>query len=377
MKVGILTFHSALNYGAILQAYALQETLKNKKVDVEIINYSPSTIEKHYTKFDGKKSIHKVVLKNLRTIISRSLQYNLLRARKLAFQDFVNKNVNMSKITYSTKNLLQKNIHKYDVVITGSDQVWNPKYAKDSMDVYFLAFENSNVKKVSYAASIGNADFNVEDRKNINYWLDDFSDISVRERKGYDQISKLVNKDISINVDPTLLLSSKQWLNVADNSNSPIPSKEYILVYGLEQNSDLIEIVNKLSEITKLKVVHFGKRSTYNNELLKMYTQGPSSFIQAFNNAEYVITNSFHGTVFSVIFKKQFINIPHKDNNSRMDELLTYLNLKDRVVDDIVNIDRIFNEINYEEIDNLVDKRVKESNDYLDKVLKVESKTKI
>lgn len=364
MKVGILTYHSALNYGAILQAYALQETLKTKKVEVEIIDFKPVNPE----------NSHKITLKNLRGFISRTLQFHILKPRREAFREFINKNISMSKVTFFDKELLYKNVHEYDVIITGSDQVWNPNYTKGLLEVYFLSFNNSNVKKVSYAASIGNAKYSEEDKKNITTWLGTFSKISVRENKAFNELKSLVRRDISVNIDPTLLLSSDEWLKAVNNELNPIPSEEYILVYGLEKNNEFVKIANNLSRITNLKIVHFGKRKMYNNELIRLYKHGPSTFIQAFSNAKYVITNSFHGTVFSIIFKKQFINIPHSDNNSRMDELLNYLNLKDQVMNNIEDVKKIFNEINYIEVDSLLKERIKESNDYINEALLVKFK---
>lgn len=204
----------------------------------------------------------------------------------------------------------------YDYYVCGSDQIWNPDMMGGvCSDFYFLNFGDNTAKRIAYAASIGKE--NIE-TKYLDYFknsLSTFDALSLREQACKQQLEQLINKPIEVTLDPTLLLSKYEWEKVCADIEELPP---YLLVYDLSASKEFTDAVNALSKKLNLPVVHFRSKKIYNNELKRFFDYGPAEFLSLIKNAEFVFCSSFHGTVFSVIFEKEFLVWNSGKTSSRM-----------------------------------------------------------
>lgn len=340
-RVGIMTFHNTDNYGAELQAYALQEKINRilNDADVRIIDYRNKNLEKNYKLFSIRGENLKL---KLRSIISNVIYFNKNLKRRLNFKSF---RKNKFKLSNKYKNLkqLEHRYPKYDIYVTGSDQVWNYKIVGDLSNAYTLNFGDKGIKRISYAASIGLN--KIEDIYKKEYYnkIKEIDRISVREENAREMLNEIIKEEIEVVLDPTLLLTKKEWNNEIIKKEKP--KEKYILAYVVAPDKEYTKIVNELSRKTGLKVIHFEKKDVYENTLKSLYTQGPLDFINYIKNAEYVVATSFHAAVFSIIFNKKFFIVPHKNTSSRVTNLLTKLEISDRIFyssEEFKNIDYNF-----------------------------------
>ena len=364
-KVGIITFHQAHNYGAFLQVYALQNQVEKLGYNVQIINYRNKNIAKPYKLIKFSKNPFKF-MKNIYESIKF---YKKNKKRIRIFNEYINKEL---KLTRKFKNLkeLKKKCNDLNCYITGSDQVWNYEIVGELSDAYTLNFGDENVNRISYAASIGNSKIEDKYKKQFKDKLNIINYISVREEDAKRELEKIINKPIEVVLDPTLLLTKDDWDNIINERNSC--KEKYILAYVVKQNEEYNKIVNYLSEQTGLKVVHFERENSYKNELKSAYTEGPFEFVNLIKNAEYIITTSFHATVFSILYHKKFFVIPHINTGSRIINLLNKVNLNDRILykfDDFKKIN--FNtKSNYKLVDDKLEEERKKSIKFLKEALK-------
>lgn len=365
MKAGIITFHRAINYGAILQTYALHKVLKeNFKVDNNVINYYCEYLEKEFNVISRYKYCGNYKGKILFTI--NLLSYII---KKTKFRIFLRNNILLSNIRIITKDKISdKNINdNYDIFITGSDQVWNFKHTKNDT-TYFLDFVKANKKKKSYAASFGFDEIPQEDIPNYKKFLSSFSDISVRESQGTLIINQLFNSDVPVVLDPTLLVDKDKWVKLCKNR---VKIKNYILVFGISFSPSLRPFAKELQNKTGCNIAIINDKIIENFKLIHSLGIGPEEFIELFIKARYVITNSFHGTAFSIIFRKDFFvelqPSSSGNTNSRINNLLDIFDLKERVLINGRN-ENCLTPVNYENIDNKFEKERKKSLDYLKKI---------
>ncbi|MFI3262884.1 MAG: polysaccharide pyruvyl transferase family protein [Rikenellaceae bacterium] len=319
--VGILSFISSENYGANLQAVALQYKLNEFKVYNTYINY------KHKEKLSGIRKLKHICFSCVRQIFGyklRKKKTDIFRSKYLSLSDKVNSYDDLSKITI-----------KYDSFIVGSDQVWNPRFVSPEENGYLLSFENSK-PKYSYGSSFGVAEIEESDKVIYRNALNKFAILTVRENSGCNII-----KDLGINaevvLDPTLLLDQYEWLNFYNPK--PIKNCKYILCYVMNGDNLSIDYIRRYASNLRQSLdcdynIYFigdkeYKRLYFNYNLI--CDAGPSEFLNLIHNASYVITNSFHGTCFAINFKKQFKTILRRTNrfNTRIEDLLNKLSLDD------------------------------------------------
>lgn len=357
MKIGIITFHAAFNYGSMLQAYALQTYLSRQGHDVEIINYR-SHYQKsiYYKPFDihSKYSI----LSSFKRLLLYPSSLCRLKTKWELFNSFLNQNLKITK-EYNTIHELERVPWDYDLLITGSDQIWNTG-APDSGEAYFGNFiNNANTKKIAYAPSLGQYPENV-DTKFLKAQIRNFTALSVREEKAkYLLIKYGIAKDISVVCDPTLLLDVQAYERLY--REEPLIQGKYIFFYtpvGLPL--DYFKIVNDFAETLGMPVIT--ERAYYPKDIKKYkhimnYPEvGPSEFLNLIKNATYVCGGSFHLQVFSILFRKEFYCI-NGDKDSRTHNLLVKLGLEDRIVSlshptivtshPTINYDNISNKLTY------------------------------
>lgn len=344
-KIGIITINDYNNYGNRLQNYASQEVLKSLGFDTEtIVNYIENIKENDSSfsyklskiyKFTPKKLIKKII--NKITFICRNK--NLINVRKQSFINFTKLNIIGTKYCISENNIPRDISDKFDYFITGSDQVWNPNFRYGS-SIDFLTFAPKK-KRIAYAPSFGISDIPIDYRRNYKIWLSEMNSLSVREEAGARIIKELTNRNAEVLVDPTLMITKDKWLSVSKKSICK-PKKKYLLTYFLGNLSkENLRTIKKIAKTNDLKIVNLS-----NIKDGQTYIAGPGEFIDYINSASLICTDSFHGTVFSILFEKPFIIFDRKDNNvsmnSRIDTLLAKFKLESRKLSNVLNNKNIF-----------------------------------
>ena len=341
-KIGILTFQDSPNFGANLQAYALQRAIQELGYNVEIINYySPA---RKYPKQSKLNRLRSIVWRNT----AKKFFESKIRDQKT--REFKSKYLNLSAERYETPEQLQFADQIYNVIVVGSDQVWNPHNLNGDYS-FWLPFIKQ-ARGVSYAPSFGKAQLDESERERIKIYSKRFSSISVREPSGARLLSDITEKKITVTLDPTFLLPVRLWDSICSDQ---LVNEDYILCYFMPGDKSvecsITNLANQLSKMTGKRIINIGKKeySKLNHNKDDRYDDGPLDFLSLVKNATYVITNSFHGTVFSIIYGKPFWVPVHKSKkdgggfNSRILEMLDGLNLRDRIKD-VDSEDRIKNE---------------------------------
>lgn len=315
-KVGILTFHRAENYGSILQAYALQKYLEEKmNIKNELIDYVPQGQEEFYKLFVPVTSLRNLVGNFFKLTIAKRFYI-----RRKSFQNFIQNNLTISKKRYVFSEKDEVIAETYSCIITGSDQIWNTECADFSWK--YLLEDISNVKKISYAASMGGGKISEPDR--YKSCLEEYTAISVREEYAKIVINQMFNgsKEAEISVDPTLLLDKEDY----DKIISPRRIQhDYIFLYSVYHDEELLYAIKSIKKIWGLPIITLISRNNsyrvlfYGIKLAKQ--EGPEDFLSYIKYAKFVITNSFHGSVFSMIYGKEFYYLGDYRKDPRLKQL--------------------------------------------------------
>lgn len=365
-KVGIITFHHAKHsYGAFLQAYATLRVVESLGYDAEIINYDNNFEQKEVKlkKKNIKQAFYLIVSWLVRFFVYGGIKDPCRSAKQL---DKLYRNVSKRY-----KNLHSLQSTNYDILVAGSDQIWNPMVCGGIDSAFFLNFGEAETR-ISYASSIGSYHFSIDELKIIEKYLSRFASISVREQYASDELSSICTQKINVVCDPTLLMTSEQWENeVCTELKSFKKIEPYILTYfvggNIAQYWDRIkEYVNEIG----LSVYNVQSHSRKNMHVNKaIHNILPGDLLAYIKNADYILTDSFHGTVFSILFQKNFVAVINKQNPIRVKNLLERLGLANRIDDKIKGIPK---EIDYTKTCELLDEYRKESKDWLEKSLKVD-----
>lgn len=334
MKAGIVTFNSAHNYGAVLQVYAMQEYLKSLGLDVDVINYRIKEIDNVYKLYNVRRKDPKLIrgIKKAKKILKVNLCERWKLEKRKNFEYFINNVLNTTK-PYTTLQEIQKDFLQYDVLIAGSDQIWNTELTKGFKPAYFLEFGNKDARRISYAASLGND--SIDEKYTLFYkrYLENFDFISVREEAMKDILKDLTDKPITRVIDPTLLLDKEVYDKLKIETR--YKGKDYIYVHYIGNDDKTYEIADQLSRKLGIPVLHNRQKGLFENELDSLFNARPEEFISVIENAKYIVTNSFHTTVFSLIYEKDFITIPHATRPARMQNLLEIAGLSNHLVEDV------------------------------------------
>lgn len=365
IRIGILTFHYAHNYGAVLQAYALKEYLKKTHTDAVLVNYRNKVIESCYSKNRIKETFfnkqnHKEGYKFvIRSMVDAFVEQPSWNVQYKKFKEFICKYLldgNDEEVTKS--DLTKLNV---DLFIAGSDQIWNKHLTDGYDDVYFLNFD-TNAQKAFYAVSDGNAyvtDDNLQYYENI---LKEITYISTRESSLAVDISRKLSVAAYGVVDPSFLLNMEDYINRFGLKKK---QNRFLFAYFVSEDVYLSQLAGVVAGALNLEVVelHYYKKHSMKDKN-QHADFGPVDFLQSIYDSEFVITNSFHGTAFSLIFHKQFYSV-YKDN-ARINNLLDFLNLQDRHIQSNNDLDlRSF--VDYEQID--LDSYTVESKRFLNEII--------
>lgn len=362
MKIGILTIHTAFNYGAMLQAFALQTALLKLGHEVQLIDYYPKDLERN-------NYMREFSLNPKRAIGYFYARFNPNVQKKIyRFSEFRNQLQLTNR--YFDKNELYLNPPEFDVYMVGSDQVWNMERGFDSF--WFLDFIKDK-RKISYASSFGTYTISKEYNDQLKKQLTEFQAISVRELDGVNIIKDATGLNATQVLDPTFLLSTNDWASLASKRQF---QGDYILTYGFSKSKEFGELLIRVKEIYNLPVVAIAIGSHYPYHVDKsIINAGPKEFIALFRDAKIICTDSFHGLAFSIHFRKTFFSIPHMTRNSRLESLLNLLNLKNRQFSNpksnILDLSEDELAVNYHPIEALIEKSKNDSLSFLLESLKI------
>lgn len=379
MKIGILTQPLHDNYGGLLQAYALKEVLKELGNEVIIINrINKSPIWRKHASIAKSKLIGRKLPPNILT--KKSLVNEVsIHTRKFREKYFPE----LSDEIIDQNGMKRLNSMGFDAYVVGSDQCWRPRYSPDIRN-YFLDFaiNDKRVKRVAYAASFGvsNWEFSNEDTIACKELLQKFDAISVREFSAISLINKYLGRTDSQHVlDPTMLLSTARYREIVEKENIP-QSPGNLKVYVLDKTPEKDNLVKMLE--SKLQLIAFevlpakrlNEEKVTKNNINDFVFPNPAAWLRGFQDAKFVVTDSFHGTVFSILHNIPFIAIGNVDRGmSRFQSLLKMFELEDRLVTDVssFNINNFMGkEIEWERVNNVLEKEREKAVDFLKANLK-------
>lgn len=311
----ITTLYSNHNYGAMLQAHALQKYLQQLNVDARILDFQKRESWPSFLMFPKK----------WRRAIQFYRSMLFMKEKRIRFEAFDLFLKNFIKIKENPHAPQAVSSDTCDLLICGSDQIWNPNLPFGLE--FFLYFGDKDIPRISYAASFGNSDIPDEKHDELVKLLGPFSSISCRESKGCMFLENLLGRDVKHVVDPTLLLSKQYWSSISVKLDE-VPSN-YLLVYALDVHPAVKRHVHLIAKALNLRIVNLDVRDdpAWSDIFLTVRTAGPLEFLSLFSNADFIVTNSFHGNIFSLIFNKQFYSIPHRYSNGRMADLLKRLDI--------------------------------------------------
>ncbi|MCJ2378629.1 polysaccharide pyruvyl transferase family protein [Vibrio sp. ZSDZ34] len=357
MKVGIITIHNVSNYGAVLQAYALKELIKTK-YDVSIIDYDNRHVSKSldYVRFGA--SFHSCLgtVKDIFRIIPR------MRVIP-KFKRFISEDMDI--VPYNTDQ-----VDKFSTLISGSDQIWNPACVssdKTFIPEYFLSFATPNQNKIAYASSCGAYQYSSAEETVLGDYLGAYDALSTRESKTSKYLSSVVGREVEHVLDPTLLLQKDEWLDRLSDNN--FREGDYILLYVIKKTPLLKKVINKLKNELNAKVI-LCEQGLHFDSIVDEHIRdaGPRDFISLFNNAKFVVTDSFHGTTFSLTFNKPFFSVSPGANVNRISSLLEVVGLDSRIIhdeDSLKSINSSHYTLDFSEANERLDAERQKSKDYL------------
>ena len=371
-KVCVVTWYGRTNYGTNLQAFALLHKLQLLGYDAKMNGVITRTIDykKHPVMLANKiarKVKRKFVIVSSDAFVQPSIETTSeFGLQKKAFDQFYHDNFpKLSSVGLSEWNNVCK---EYAAFIVGSDQVWNPYFFNPTYMLDFVV--DSAIRKVAYAPSVGVTEIPRRFKKIYRRLLKDFIAISVREYSAKELISELVKIPVQVVVDPTLLLDANEWSAIA-NEISGVDRRQYIICYFVGNRKTYWDYVRKVADATGYDVLLIPiEGNECPSDINVVYEAGPREFVWLIQNSAMVITDSFHASVFSIIFHKEFYLLKRFSDeskisqNDRLYNLLSEYNLSDRIIEDETFFNRSSN-MDYEKVERVLEKRRKESTEFL------------
>lgn len=380
-KLGICACYQHKNYGSQLQSYATTVELARRNIDFEVIRYkkkiTPLLLVKSLPRLLNPVFINDRIIETSQKKMMLKLHPQLAQdnaVRNAAFDKFSQSRFKKLSPVYYGYEQLKEQSKKYTAVMVGSDQLWSPSGITSNF--YNLMFADNNTVKISYATSFGVSQINPRYHKIYNTFLNRLNFISVRENSGKKIVEELSSNKAEVVCDPVILLDAEQWLKEIPNKR--LYDEPYIFAYFLGKSAEYRDAVTKFAKQKGLKIVTEPHMDSYNkaDENFGDYTPfdiGPAEFVNLIRNAEYVFTDSFHGSVFSMLYQKHFLVFNrYSDNsssskNSRIDSFCKNYGLSDRRYNG--NIADVENKINYEDVLGKVDEHRQKSKAFLDRAL--------
>lgn len=345
MRIKTITCQHVYNYGASLQAYALQHYLESLGNEVEIIDFNPWFHCDRYNPFWMSKKANGRAANIIRVLPFLKYLWCPYKAyrggmfktwgRKAAFDAFEKQYYHLTPAKYSSSEQLKWNPPEADTYVAGSDQIWNTFSENGKEPGYYLDFGDKNVRRISYAASLATDVIAEGWGAFVKEEVERLDAVSVRENTGAELLVSLGIKDVSVVLDPVLLLKKEEWRKLALKSKRyGLPANGYILVYDfLGNDPNMILFVKNYAGAHNLKIVSVNDFSEREYADLNINDAGPLEFLRLIDNAACIVASSFHATAFSVIFEKEFytFNLVGQNNSSRMRDFLAVFDLLGRM----------------------------------------------
>ncbi|ODM24840.1 polysaccharide pyruvyl transferase [Clostridium sp. Bc-iso-3] len=386
-KVALVTCYFQPNYGSMLQAYATQQILDNWNIPNETICIDgfAGEIKKAKLEYFKSRMFSPDVIKDkwgfVKLAIAKKIYKNTLgkniSIRKKQFDKFAREQFRLSKV-YSSKSELGSLADNYSAFLVGSDQLWLP--SNIAADYYTLNFVPKDIRKIAYATSFGVSSLPKNTEKSAKMFLPRIDYLSVREKSGQKLIKDLTGMDVPVVCDPTLLLTADEWKTI--QVEEPFIKDKYIFCYFLGNNPYPRQFAKELKNKTGYKIVALQQLDAYIRSDIRFadeapYNVGPSDFINLIRNAEFVCTDSFHGTVFSILNRKTFFSFRRfktkstMSTNSRIDSLLEVLNIRSRILEGHESVEKEMNKsIDYSLVESKLETFIEDSKKFLYKALK-------
>lgn len=353
---GLITIHVGPNFGSVLQTYATCKVLERHDIMPTLINYIPRRVT-----ISGFLSNRKTLKSKLWAIMGLPI----VLINDLIYSGFVKKYCKLTKKIYNEAGLRRLSL-KFDLFIVGSDQVWNSKHNEGVDVMYYLPYVPSNIVKVAFASSFGREKLDKEEMDRIRPWLLDFKAISVREASGVSVLASMgIGKVIQL-VDPTFLLSKEEWRDQLISRK--IISEPYLLMYlpyNIVNKEDIYSYARTIATHNKWKIVTFSwdiRKDKFADKT--MVFASPEDFLSLMYYADYVITNSFHGTAFSINLNKQFSVFQPSEFSTRILSILDLVNLQERLVtnaQDVTVRNKQNEKINYVLVNDILERERKKA----------------
>lgn len=381
-KIGIITYFYYYNYGTMLQGYALQKVMEREgkgKFSSEIIDcrfgekdlsfwyYFKIRVRRFFIYFTEIKKVISTFKK--RDLTNAKYREENNQKRQL-FDDFVKQCCSMSEVMYKQSSDLYPQPPIYDIYVTGSDQTWSPKVGlRDSL---FLGFAPKDKVKAAYAPSIGVATYSSEEEQYVREHLKEYQFVSCREKHGAEILQNLSPVKVETVLDPTLLMRAEEWRHIAVKPETPV---KYILCYFIGERMYYRDFAKQLSKQLNLPLVYIpGSNTDMKSENNLVWKSGPREFLGLIDNAEVVLTDSFHGTIFSINFRRNFYSfIKHEGakamDNMRIIDILGRLGQSDRLLTEYVGDEIAYTPVDYTTTDVLLQAEREHSESFINKIL--------
>lgn len=365
MNINLITLHRAENYGSVLQTLALQNKLREFGHAVTVMDYYPE----RYTNAGLLKRLKDKSPKFKNPLFlsaAKMLIYPSYLRKGKVFGRFLHKYLKLSDMSFATNEEAKGKFEDADAYCTGSDQVWNSHWNEGVEKALFLDFVPKNKLVFSYAASIGLSELPECEKDITRQLLDKYEFISVRENTGVEIVKQLGREDVVQSLDPTLLMTKEEWDNYTDNSYG---QKEYILTYNLHHDPEIDKYAQALSQKYHIPVYNI----SYNwHDIIRkgrlQWCPSVEGFLGLIKHARFVIADSFHATVFSIVFERPFVTITPEVASSRISSLLAMLELFDRNLPRYTDVSVMESPIDYTRVKSLLSAEQEKSMDYLRRV---------
>ncbi len=365
MKVRTITCHDVYNVGASLQAYALATYLQQLGHDVQILNYKPDYLSGHHRLWGGISPKYDKPFVRTAYCVAKLPQRiaRRLGKRKREFDRFTRDFLLLSRKRYNSYQALLDDHDYADLYIAGSDQIWNTLFKNGKDPAFYLQFVPEDIPRVSYAASFATESIEAGWEQRLAQWIGSLNHVSVREESGLRILKELGIGTGYLVLDPVFLLDSQCWQALAEKWSNPY-HRPYVLVYDFDCNPEIAEFAGSLAEKKGWEVVSFLKNPYIDKNFSK---EGPLAFLSLIHRAQAVVSNSFHATAFSLIFKKEFWVFDRQEGiNTRMRDLSTLVGAQDRIV---TNQHASGKPVDFASIHESLDRAIEESKAYLQTVL--------
>lgn len=329
MKVEIVTLHRITNFGSMLQTYATQRAVEKLGHQAEVLDFVPVGMTYKRAVFPIEKVPFVIqAAKFIPRFVCMTTEFVVMGS-------FINKYIKVSPRKYHNYQEIIENIPIADAYLSGSDQVWNTQNhnPEDDLKAYYLGFAPMGKKRVAYAGSFGKNNFTDTEISIMKEYLAKYDAVSVREDDGLNILQRLgFNNGVHV-VDPTLLLSGEEWMDFASGHKKP--KGNYIFVYNLNRNKLIKEIAVRLSKETGLKIINFADTYDFIPGAKNRLVNNAFDFINHIAGAEYVVTDSFHGTAFSINLNRNVVTVKAPRYNSRLESILRLTGMQSRMVENV------------------------------------------